>query len=95
MVLVNVFVPGERLSHPVGPVGRRRSLVGLVEVAFAGLMWFPRIVHLGCLLSVGTGIDGSWSTVVMLFDLGFPGVGALYFGAVVDVTMRSWVVAEL
>ena len=67
-VLVTAFGHGEGLRHPVGPAGRRRSLVGPVEVAFAGLMWFPRIVHLGCLVSVGTGIDGSWLTGVMRFD---------------------------
>ena len=68
MVLVDVFVPGEGLSHPVGSVGRGRSLVGPVEEAFVGLMRFLRNVHPGCPLSVGTGIDGSWSIVVMRFD---------------------------
>ena len=67
-VLVTAFGHGEELRHPLGPVGRRRSLVGPRGVAFAGLVWFPRIAHLGCLLSDGTVMYGSWLTVVMLFD---------------------------
>ena len=67
-VLVNAFGHGEELRHPLGPVGRRRSLVDPVVVVFAGLMRFPQIVHLSCLLNVGIGIGESWSTVVMLFD---------------------------